>query len=444
MDDIGISKILFGFVSVFLLVFLNGFFVAAEFSLVKVRASRLTQLVNEGSHRARYAQHVASKLDAYLSACQLGITLASLGLGWLGEPIVAKMIDPILKFFGAPDVAVHTISFSIAFAFITILHIVLGELAPKSFAIQKTETAALWLSLPLMFFYKITYPAIWILNHLSNFILKMIGLEPASELEHAHTEEEIRILVNESQKSGFIDQTESTLFDNVFQFSDMIAREAMVPRTNVVVLYTDVPFEEIMETVKESRHTRYPVAEEDKDYIIGYVHITDLYAEYEKKGEKNLKDIVRKILTVPESMELSHVLSLMQKNKIQIAVVADEYGGTAGLLTMADVLEEIVGELQDEFDDKRPEIEKIDDGYSIDGLLLIEDVNDLLGTNISNEDVDTIGGWMHTILEDNPEVGESVTWENIIFKITEVERNRIARILVIINPEVTNEVEQEG
>ncbi len=421
------------FLNVFIVLFLvcvNGFFVSAEFALVKIRSSRLTQLINEGSQQARFVQKITSKLDSYLSATQLGITLASLGLGWVGEPAVAKMIEPVLAYFNVSEVALHTIAFAIGFAIITMLHIVLGELAPKSLAIQKTEATALWLSLPLMVFYKLTYPAIWVLNHMSNLILKLIGLEPASENEQAHSEEEIRILVNESHKSGLIDQTESILFDNVFDFSDRVAREAMIPRTAASILYTDDSFEENLQKVVSTRHSRYPVAENDKDNIIGFVHVTDFYAESLKEGNKDLKSFVRKILTVPESMELSHVLRLMQKNRTLIAIVLDEFGGTAGIITLEDIIEEIVGEIQDEFDDERPLVEEAEGGYSVDGRLLIEDLNSLIGTEISNEEVDTVGGWVHMSLEDVPEVGKSISFNEITFEITEMERNRISRVLI--------------
>ncbi len=430
MDSHSIGQVLLNICIVLFLVLVNGFFVAAEFALVKVRSSRLTQLINEGSQQARFVQRVTSKLDSYLSACQLGITLASLGLGWVGEPAVAKMIEPLFSYFNVPETAIHTIAFSIAFTIITMLHIILGELAPKSIAIQKTETTALWLSLPLVVFYKVTYPAIWVLNHLSNLILKIIGLEPATENEQAHTEEEIRILVNESHKSGLINQEESTLFDNVFDFSDRVAREVMIPRTSATILYTDDSYKENLEKVVSTRHSRYPVAQDDKDNIIGFIHVTDFYDEGLKAGEKELKSLVRKILTVPESMELSHVLRLMQKNRILIAIVLDEFGGTAGIITLEDIIEEIVGEIQNEFDNERPLVIEMENGYSVDGRLLIEDLNNLIGTEISNEDVDTVGGWVHMSLEDEPKVGKKISFEKFKFEIKEMERNRISRVLV--------------
>lgn len=418
---------------VLLLVGINGFFVAAEFALVKFRTSRVTQLVNEGSHKARFVQNIILKLDAYLSATQLGITLASLGLGWVGEPTIAAILKEPLRSINIPDHTIHTISLVIAFLIITMLHIVLGELAPKSLAIQKTEPVALVIAVPMIVFFKLTYPAIWVLNKMSNFILKIFGLEPASDQEEAHTEEEIRILVNESHKSGLIDKTESLLFDKVFEFSDRVAREAMIPRTSVTTLYLEDDFDDNLQKVIDTRHSRYPVALGDKDNIQGFIHVTDFFAESLKGDKRDIKSIVREILTVPESMELSHVLRLMQRKRTLIAVVSDEYGGTSGIITLEDLVEEIVGEIQDEFDNERPYIEDVENGFSVDGRLLIEDFNTLLGTEISNEEVDTVGGWFHMILEEMPEVGKKIELYNYKFEITEMERKRISRIIISRN-----------
>jgi len=437
IGHIGIGQVVFNISLVVLLVLVNGFFVAAEFAMVKIRGSRLTQLINEGSKMAVVVQKITLKLDSYLSACQFGITLASLGLGWAGEPFIATLIAPLFSKFGLSQATIHTIAYAIAFSIITMMHIVLGELAPKSLAIQKTESVSLWLAYPLMFFYKVTYPATWILNHLSNLILKTVGLEPSMESEQAHSEEEIRILVEESHKSGLINKAESVLFDNVFDFSDTVAREAMIPRTSAAILYAHDSYEKNLEKILSTRHTRFPVADGDKDNIIGFVHVTDFYAESCKTGNKDLKKILRKILKVPESMELSHVLKLMQKSRTLIAIVVDEFGGTAGIITLEDIIEEIVGEIQDEFDNERPTFEEIEDGYSVDGRLLIEDLNNYIGTEISNEDIDTVGGFVFTSLEGaNPETGKEITYKDYTFEITEMDGNRISRILIVKSKEV--------
>ncbi|MBA2944086.1 HlyC/CorC family transporter [Paenibacillus sp. CGMCC 1.16610] len=425
-----IGPIVLNLVLVIILVLLNGFFVAAEFALVKVRHSRIQQLLNEGSSKAKYADKVTSELDTYLSATQLGITLASLGLGWVGEPAVSELImEPLFHTLGLEaSVYTHAISFIFAFGFITFLHIVLGELAPKSFAIQKAELTSLWLSAPLLYFYRLFRPIIWVLNGAANKFLSWIGVEPASEHEAAHTEEEIRILMDESVKSGHIDQDEMVLFDNIFEFSERIAREVMLPRTDMDCLYLEMSFIENLRMVHETKHTRYPVADEDKDRIVGFVHITDLFTA-DPDVEHEISEFIRPILNVPESMEVSRVLKLMQKKHSQLAIVVDEYGGTAGLLTLEDIMEEIVGELHDEFDiDERPEVEVKDKYTSVDGRVLIEDLNDMLDLEIEDEDVDSIGGWLFKKLEGAPVKGKRVASGNHVFEVSEVDRLRIVRI----------------
>ncbi|MCR8643683.1 hemolysin family protein [Paenibacillus sp. N1-5-1-14] len=412
------------------LVLLNGFFVAAEFALVKVRESRLQQLVNEGHSKAKYALAVTKKLDAYLSATQLGITLASLGLGWIGEPAVSKLlVEPILHLLQVESAAViHTISFIVAFGMITFLHIVIGELAPKSIAIQRSEATSIWLSGPLLFFYKLFLPAIWILNGAANRLLRWIGLEPVSEHDAAHTEEEIRILMSQSAKSGIIDKDELALFDNIFEFSDRIAREVMLPRTDMDCLLLDDKFEYNLSIIYRTKHTRYPVGEHDKDSIVGFVHITDLLTA-DPDEEQDMRHFIRPILSVPESMEISRVLKLMQRKHSQLAIVVDEYGGTAGILTLEDILEEIVGELHDEFDEnERPIMEVRGDVTSVDGRLLIEELNDLLGTTIEDDEVDSIGGWLFKKLEGSTIKGTKIMYGNHIFEVGESDHLRIMRV----------------
>ncbi len=423
------SLIFWNITLVLLLVFLNGFFVASEFALVKVRQTRLTQLNNEGNVRAKYALKVNKRLDAYLSATQLGITLASLGLGWVGEPAIADLIiEPLLHSFGMTDqTVIHSIAFTVAFIIITFLHIVFGELAPKSLAIQRSVGVSLWLSWPLLIFYRMFLPFIWFLNGTANRLLKLVGVEPASEHEAAHTEEEIRILMSQSAKSGIIDKDEMTLFDNVFEFADRVAREVMLPRTDMDCLFANVSYEENVKQVYTSKHTRYPVGLEDKDQIIGFVHITDLLTA-DPDEEHDLKQFLRPILSVPESMEVSKVLKLMQHKKSQVAIVIDEYGGTAGMLTAETILEEIVGEIHDEFDDELPTVVVKGELTSVDGRMLIEDVNDLLGLDIEDEEVDSIGGWLFNHLEGNISRGQKVLHENYVFEIAQTERLRVQRV----------------
>lgn len=428
MDNSGLT--LFNLFLVIFLVFLNGFFVAAEFAMVKIRASRLSQLVAEGSRRAKIAQQVTNHLDAYLSACQLGITLSSLGLGWIGEPAIAELLLAPLGALGVPSVAVHTISFIIAFSIITFLHIVLGELAPKSLAIHRAEGTVLAVARPLVWFYKIMYPFIWLLNGTANLMLRMFGITPAKEGELAHTEEEIRILMTQSHKSGLIDNTEMALFDNIFEFSDRIAREIMVPRIDMVTLDIDDSQEAIRQIIETERHTRYPVAQGDKDHILGFVHVKDLYLQLDQNQPFSIRNILRKVIMVSEAAEISSILKRMQKNKTQIAVVVDEYGGTAGLITMEDIMEELVGEIQDEFDNELAPIIKTQVGYSVEGRVLIDEINDLLGIDLDQDEVDTIGGWMYAVLAKTPAEGDSVQKADYQFVIEKMEDHRIERISI--------------
>lgn len=431
MED-GLS-ILLNLLLVLFLVLLNGFFVAAEFALVRVRGSRLSELVASGNARAKTAQHVSSRLDAYLSACQLGITLASLGLGWVGEPAIAGLIvAPLMTAMNAPEYLIHPTALGLAFAIITFLHIVLGELAPKSIAIFRSEGTALWLSAPLMWFYKLAYPLIWVLNGAANALLKWIGIEPASEHDASHTEEEIRILIKESQKSGHIDEDELTLVENIFEFSERIAREIMIPRIMIECLYTDLSFEENLDIVMKTRHTRYPLVMEDKDDIRGIVIASDIYnaALTRGIGTIDINSFIRPVPHIPESMEISLVLRTMQRERVHMVVVVDEYGGTAGIVCMEDVLEEIVGDIQDELEHDKPEVEVFDTYTTLDGRFLLDKVNDLFNLDIEDDEVDTVAGWFYQQLAEKPYVGVKVTFGGIDFEITELDNLRINRIKV--------------
>jgi CBS domain containing-hemolysin-like protein len=416
----------FNILLVIFLVLLNGFFVAAEFAIVKVRATRIAQI--EG-RRGKAARKVLGELDAYLSATQLGITLASLGLGWVGEPAIAKMIEPALAYFGLPQWAIHTIAFAIGFSVITFLHIVLGEMAPKSLAIRKAEETTLWTAAPLNWFYVLFRPFIYVLNGAANLTLKLFGVE-LNESQQAHTEEEIRMLIAQSHKSGMIDQVELTLFDNVFDFTERVAREVMVPRVKMTCLYEDRPFEENFHIIKNTNHTRFPLCGRDKDDIKGIIHIRDVYQVMTEGGTPDLASMVRPFIVVPESMEVKDILKNLQKRKMEMAIVVDEFGGTSGLVTTEDIIEEIFGEIQDEFDDEKPAIQEEAEGTSIDSGLLIEDVNDHFALNIDDEDNDTIGGWLFSQLQKVPQIGDQVTFGDWAFTVLEMDELRISRILV--------------
>ncbi len=399
--------------------------------MVRLRESRLATMAESGSKRAGFARSMVNNLDAYLSACQLGITLASLGLGWIGEPAVASFLRPMFHSFGwNNEAAVHGTSVAIGFVIITMLHIVIGELAPKSMAIRKTEAVALTAAAPMVLFYKTMYPFIWALNGMANALLRLLRIEPATELESAHTEEEIRILVKESNKNGLIDNTEMALVDNIFEFADTTAREVMIPRTEMICLYKNLPREENLEIAYDGMRTRYPVCEQDKDHIIGFVHIKDLM----RYPDTDYDRLIRPIIAVPESIRISELMKLMQRSRTQIAMLVDEYGGTAGLVTLEDIMEEIVGEIQDEFDEEeRPELEQAGEfSYSVDGMMLIQDVNDQFGFELDYDDYDTIGGWLYAHIDAlPPRKGQSVDYEGSTFIVDETEQKRISRVRIL-------------
>ncbi|MEC0089387.1 hemolysin family protein [Paenibacillus macquariensis] len=442
--EFAIGELTINITLVLLLVLLNGVFVAAEFSLVKIRQTRITQLVSEGNKLAGFALKVNNKLDSYLSATQFGITLTSLALGWLGEPAISELlVEPIMFKLGITDpTLITTVGVVVGFSLITFLHIVLGELAPKSIALQRTEGTVLALSAPLIFFYKIFFPFIWVLNASANALLRIIGIQPASEAEGAHSEEEIRLLMSQSARNGVIDKEEMKLMDNIFEFSDLLAREVMLPRTDMVCLYVNLPLEDNIKIINETKHSRYPVALEDKDQILGFIHITDLLLA-NKEQQEDLTSMLRPILNVPESMEISQVLRLMQKKHAQLTLVVDEYGGTAGILTAEEILEEIVGDLYDEFeDDERENVEIDGDIISVKGRMLIEDVNDLTGVLIEDNEVDSIGGWLFKELEGSPTKGDHVQIGNFIFQVEESTRLRITRVM-IIRADTVRQTEQD-
>lgn len=414
---------------VVILIAVTGFFVATEFAIIKIRSSRVDQLIMEERRGALAVKKVISSLDEYLSACQLGITITSLGLGWLGEPTIKHFLEPLfIKLQLSPAVA-STVSFIIAFLVITFLHVVVGELAPKTFAIQKAEQVSLMFAQPLIYFYRIMFPFIWALNNAARLITGLFGLEPASEHEVAHSEEELRFILSESYESGEINQAEYKYVNNIFEFDNRLAKEIMVPRTEVVGLYAEDSFETHLEVIRQEKYTRYPVLGEDKDEIIGMVNVKDLFIRYMDKGTKvehSITNYTRPVIEVMETIPINVLLLQMQKRRIPLAVLYDEYGGTAGIVTLEDILEEIVGEIRDEYDeDEHPPIQHISDTCKIiDGKVLVSEVNDLIGLRLNAEDVDTIGGWLMMQKQEIKE-GETVTVQNWIFKIIEKDLHHI-------------------
>ena len=405
-----------------LLVLLNGFFVAAEFALVKVRPTQIEPNVERGERRAKLLDHMVTHLDAYLSATQLGITLASLGLGWIGEPAFAWVLRPMLVGLGATEAVIHSVSLTVAFAVITVLHIVLGELAPKSLAIRHPKPTSLWVAYPLYAFYKVSYPAIYLLNNTANAVLRLVGVQPVSESELAHSEEELRLLLASTKEE--MPEQKRELLDNVFELSHRVARQIMVPRGDVVFLSTTRALDDNLHAARVSGHTRFPLCRGDLDQAIGLIHIKDLFRL--ERPPRSLEEIARPLTFVPETLPLDELLRRMRAERVHLAAVLDEYGGTSGIVTLENVIEEIVGEIQDEFDLERPELVAMGPGrYRVDGGMLVEDLEDALDLEISERDEDTIGGVVLSELGRRPRVGDAVQVGPLRLRVAEAERNRI-------------------
>ena len=417
----------------FLLAF-TGFFVSYEFAIVKVRSTRIDQLVSEGNKSAVVAKSIISNLDEYLSACQLGITITALGLGWLGEPTVDQIIHPLLNSLHLPESVASVTSFILAFACVTFIHVVVGELAPKTLAIQKAERLTLIFARPMMLFYKIMYPCIKALNGSARFVVGLFGLKPATEHENAHSEEELQLIISESYKSGEINQSEYKYVNNIFEFDDRIAKEIMVPRTEIVVFDQSQTLKECLEIVSIENYTRYPVIDGEKDHIVGMINMKEVLTEYIKgmNVETSIGRYVRPVIQVIESIPIQDLLVKMQKERVHMAILIDEYGGTAGLVTVEDILEEIVGDIRDEFDgDEVPEINHINENKTVvDGKVLIEEVNDLFGLDIDHSDMDTIGGWMMSEKIDVL-VGDKIHYSDYEFTVLKVEGYHIKLLEIV-------------
>jgi CBS domain containing-hemolysin-like protein len=420
-----------------ILIALTAFFVVSEYAIVKVRVARLDQLIEEGKKSAISAKRVNANLDNYLSACQLGITMTTLGLGWLAIEPIEIVLRPIFQKMNGTETIVSFLSFGIGFLAITFLHVLFGKIAPKTMALQKAEKMTLFTARPLIWFYRLMFPFIFVLNGTTKILTKIFGLKPASINDLAHSEEELRLILSESYKSGEINQSEFKYVNKIFEFDNRIAKEIMVPRREIVTLSKDNTLEEFLQVVNEEKFTRYPIIDGDKDHIIGMVNIKEIMTELIQNRTlltKTLEIYTRPIIRVIDTVPIHDLLVKMQKERIHMAILMDEYGGTSGLVTVEDIIEEIVGEIRDEFDmDEIPMIRKLqEDHYIIDAKMLVSEVNDLLGLNIDDEDVDTIGGW---ILTENYEAreGDEITLENYTFKIIEMEEHHMKYVEVSKN-----------
>ncbi|WP_127538144.1 hemolysin family protein [Paenibacillus illinoisensis] len=433
------------------LIGLSAFFVAVEFALVRIRPSRIDQMIAEGNKRALAVKQAVANLDGYLSACQLGITITSLGLGWLGEPTVEKILHPVFESLKMPEAISSFLSFVIAFASITYLHVVVGELAPKTIAIRKAETVALLTSTPIIWFNRIMYPFIWLLNGSANQLVKLFGIKPASEHEDAHSEEELQIIINESFESGKINQAEFGYVSRIFAFDEMLAKEIMVPRTDMVCLYVNRTNEENLEIIREEQYTRFPVVNESKDDIIGIINTKQFFLElYGNDEPVDLSSLIQPVSAVHETTPVKDLLKKMQKDGVHIAVLVDEYGGTSGIVTIEDVLEQIVGEIRDEFDaDEVEDIQVINENYVImDGKVSLSKVNDMFMSSLDADEWDTIGGWLYS---HRPEMNEQdeYEFENLTFVLLEKDKNRFYKVAVVpkeplVMSDYTDEDEKEA
>lgn len=418
----------------FLLIALTTVFVGSEFALVKVRSTRIEQLASEGSGNAKVVKKMIQHLDYYLSACQLGITVTSLGLGWLGEPTFDKLLHPLFELMHLPEALTTTISFIVAFIIVTYLHVVLGELAPKTLAIQHTEKIALLYARPLYYFGVIMKPLIWLMNGSARVIIRMFGVDPDANND-AMSEEEIKIIINNSYNGGEINQTELAYMQNIFSFDERHAKDIMVPRTQMITLNEPFNLDELLETLKEHQFTRYPITEDgDKDHVKGFINVKELLTEYASGKSINANEFVHELPMISETTRISDALVRMQREHVHISLIIDEYGGTAGILTMEDILEEIVGEIRDEFDDDEVNdiVKKNNETYQINGRVLLDDLNEQFGIEFKDsEDIDTIGGWLqahNTNLQQNDYV--DTDYDRWI--ISEIENHQIISVILKI------------
>lgn len=421
-------------VAVVLLVSINGFFVAAEFALVKIRGTQLRPLAQQGHRRARFALRVIENLDASLSACQLGITLASLALGWIGEPIFAMMLAPVMDWLQVgSEEARHTIAFVVGISTITFLHVTAGEQAPKLLAIQRPLPAALFVARPLLWFHKISFPFIWSLNTASAALLKFAGIQPTGEHDAVHSDEELKIMVASSGPITGRNALGRSIVLNAFDLSHRIAREVMRPRQEIVSLDTHATLEECHEVARRSRFSRFPLCEAgDLDRTLGVIHIKDLYDP--RPGAKTGQDLlpaVHRLLYIPETTRLERLLQFFLERRLHLAIVVDEYGGTVGMITLENVLEELVGQIQDEFDQEKPLVTKIAEGvWAVDGALPLHELAELTGENIFSEGISTTSGWVTEQLGGFAKVGDVVPLALYEFQVQEMDGIRVAVVKV--------------
>ncbi len=426
-----VKSILFDLFLLLLFVLLNALFVAAEFALVKVRK---TQLDPDEGKKSKLAIKIVSHLDSYLAATQFGITIASLGLGWIGEPVTSRILDPVFGSLGIENPkTVHTLSLTVGFVFITFLHIIIGELAPKSIAIRHPKTTTLFVALPLNIFYLFFKPAIWVLNGTANYILKLMGMDPLTESERTHSEEEIRTLISEGTISGRIDKIESQIIQRVFDFNDKIAKEVMVPRNRMFAIDIDDSREKIIEKVIEEGYSRIPVYKDSIDNIIGIIYSKDLISAAEHREIILLQDIIRPAFFVTETVHIGDLLRQMQKKRIHLGIVSNEHGGIEGLVTLEDILEEMVGEIEDEYDTDSDQVSSEKKGvFIVNPNISVEEFNEQFNAElpVDIEQYTTLSGFLHTVTGHVPEIFERIDYKDLIMTVMKKSGNKLLQIKV--------------
>lgn len=415
------------------LVILNGFFVASEFAFVRIRSTTVETLVEEGRTGAAVLEEAVDNLDDYLATTQLGITIASLGLGWVGEPAMAALIEPVLEPV-LPESAISLVAFAVGFGFITFLHVVFGELAPKTIAIQKAERISLLVAPPMKFFYYLFVPGIIVFNGTANFFTRMVGVSPASETDETLSEEELRLVLTRSGQQGAVDMEEVEMIERVFDLDDTAVRQVMIPRPDVVSVPADLTLSELRSTIVESGHTRYPVLDpENDDEIVGFVDVKDVLRATEAgRDGSTARDLARDLIIIPETGRIDDLLEGFQRDRSQMAAVIDEWGAFEGIVTIEDVVEELVGDIQDQFDvdDHEPSIERLDGAYLIDGGVSIPTVNETLDAEFERAEFETIGGLVFDRLGRAPEVDDAVSVDGYRLTVEDVDGTRISSVVV--------------
>ena len=441
------------FINIFIILFLlfvNGFFVAAEFSLVKVRKTRLEQLCNEGNSNAKKAMKLVDDVNKMLAAAQLGVTIASIALGWVAESTIVQLIEPIIRLFAGSvaHISSHVVAVPISFVLVTYFHVLLGEQLPKCISLRHPETIALLVSTPMDMFITIFKPFVWLLEVSGNKILAACHAN-SDDASLVHSTEELDMLVDARYNEGVLNETEAEMLHNMFKFSDLMAKQVMIPRTDMVCIPNDITYEELNKVALENQYTRYPVYEENIDKILGFIHVKDLYSLAMNKGEFSVQKLIRPLMLVPETMTLDNLIIEFRKLHCQIAVVIDEFGGTSGLITLEDVLEEIIGEVQDEFDEEvEADIKEIgEDTYIANAMMRIDELVkffDLKESLFEEDDVDTIAGLVVKLLGRIAQVGDTVSFNGLTFTVKEVDGARITKLQIYKEHVVETEDSEEA